>query len=50
MDKYDFLNVISEIFEECKTEEEINSRKRQMILLITQKAELSKMYLGSGIL
>ena len=50
LDKYDFINCISDIFSECKTEEQIESRAKQMIVLIEQQEILSKQYLKAGIL
>lgn len=50
MDKYDFLNIVSDNFAGLKTEDEINKRTLEMMELIHQQAELSKGYLKSGIL
>lgn len=50
MDKFDFLGIVSDIFAECKTNEEIESRKKEMILLLQQQSELSEQYLRLGIL
>lgn len=50
MDKFDFLSVISDLFEGLKTEEEINEQAEAMVQLIRQQTELSKAYLRVGIL
>lgn len=49
-DRYEFMSIISDIFEKCKTEEEISQRTIMMIRDIQQQCELSKGYLKTGIL
>ena len=44
MDKYDFMSVISDTFEECESEEEIEIRSQQMIETIKHIANLHKGY------
>lgn len=50
MDKLDFVKVIQDIFAECKTEEEIESKYRQMNLMLLHQELMSKKYLESGVL
>ena len=50
MDRFDLLTVISEIFEECKTDEEINTKKEQIIRDVEAQANMSKLYLQNDIL
>lgn len=50
MDKFEFLEVITDIFSELKTSEEIEHISSEMIRLITSQKELSKEYLRLGIL
>ncbi len=50
VDRYDFMNMISDIFSECKSEYEISLKESIMIRDIQQQCELSKGYLKAGIL
>lgn len=50
MDKYDFMNMLQEIFEKCKTEDEINKRTEELIFRVKDQAKMAKYYLKSGIL
>jgi hypothetical protein len=49
-DRYEFMSVVSDIFEQCKSEEEIEKRRLIMIRDIKQQCELCKGYLKAGIL
>ena len=49
MDKYDFMNFVDDVFETCKTKEEIELRAKQMIEMIKTQESLNKLYLDSGI-
>lgn len=50
MNKYEFLDILMELFEECKTSEEIESRKAELINCVNTQADLCKKYLDAGIL
>lgn len=50
MDKLEFMNVVSDVYAECKTEEEIASRMSQMLDCVKVQAYLSVDYLKAGIL
>ncbi len=50
MDKYEFMTTIADIYEECKTKEEIDGICKQMIAIIETQRELSKRYLELNIL
>lgn len=50
MDKFEFIGVITDIFAELKTKEEIDFRAEELIKIILSQKELSKLYLGAGIL
>jgi len=49
-DRYEFMSMVSDIFSECKSEDEIAQREIMMIRDIKQQCELSKGYLKAGIL
>lgn len=36
MDKFDFMSMVDDIFDECKSKEEMDSRKKQMIEAVNQ--------------
>lgn len=40
MDKFDFMCMVDDIFDECKTKEEMESRKKEMKNAIDQQFEL----------
>lgn len=40
MDKFDFMCLIDDIFDTCKTKEEMDSIRNQMIEIIQKKYEL----------
>ena len=50
MDRFEFLAIIAEIFEQCKSDDELNVRKEQLIKDIEQQFKMSKLYLKEGIL
>ena len=50
MDKFEFMNMITEIFETCESEKSIEMTAKQMIEIINNVAKLSKSYLQLGIL
>lgn len=50
MDKIEFINTVAEVFEECKTVDEINGRVKEMIAVIEQQQILNIGYLVTGIL
>ena len=50
MDKFEFMTMIAEIYEGCKTKEEIDGIYKQMIAIIETQCELSKRYLELNIL
>ena len=50
MDRFDFMNIVTDIFQECKTAEQISDRALTMIQDIAQISTNSKIYLGAGIL
>ena len=50
MDKFEFMNTITEIFEICESEESIEMTAKQMIEIINNVEKLSKSYLKLGIL
>lgn len=50
MDKYEFMQIVQDIFEQCKTEEEIVFRMKEMQQCITQQSMMSMQYLKVGIL
>ena len=50
VDRYEFMNMVSDIFSECKSEYEIALKESIMIRDIQQQCELSKGYLKAGIL
>ena len=37
MDKFDFISMVGDIFDECKTKEEMDSRLKQMREIIQQQ-------------
>lgn len=37
MDKFDFMSMVDDIFDECETKEEMNSRLKQMREIIQQQ-------------
>jgi hypothetical protein len=50
MDKFEFMNVVADVFGECKTVEDINGRAKEMIAVIEQEQILNVGYLAAGIL
>lgn len=50
MDKYEFMTIISEQFEDIKSEEQINNIAEEMIRIIDKIKKQSIEYLKSGIL
>jgi len=45
MDKFDFMNILTDIFEKCESNEEIESKSIQMINMIKVLESLHKEYL-----
>lgn len=39
MDKFDFMSMVDDIFDECESKEEMDSRKKQMIEIVNQMYE-----------
>lgn len=50
MDKFEFMTIISSIYEECESKEEIDNICKQMIAIIETQCELSKRYFELNIL
>lgn len=50
MDKFEFMTIISSIYQECESKEEINNICKQMIVMIETQCELSKKYFELNIL
>lgn len=50
MDKYEFMAIISDQFEDMKTQEQINNRADEMIIAINKIKKQSIEYLKRGIL
>ena len=50
MDKFEFMNVVEDIYVECKTEQEIASQMKQMFDCVSVKGQLAMGYLKAGIL
>ncbi len=50
MDKFEFMNAVDDVYGECKTEEEIASRMKQMMDCVKSKGQLAIGYLKAGIL
>lgn len=50
MDKLQFMECVSEVYEDCKTEEEIALRMKQMMEAVKTQAGLSIQYLKLGYL
>ena len=50
MDKFDFMKVVDDVYGECKTEEEIASRMKQMLDCVKIQGQLAFGYLEAGIL
>jgi len=50
MDKHDFMKIILEILEQCKSNEEIELRAKEMINIVNNAENISKAYLEAGIL
>jgi len=50
LDKYEFLKVITDTFEKCKTEEQLDGIAAQLCVMVKEQAALSKLYLKAGIL
>lgn len=49
-DKFDFMSIVQDIYDECKTKEEIASRMKEMMECIKQKGFLAMNYIDAGIL
>ena len=50
VDKFDFMKVVQDVFEECKEQREIDSRMKEMVQIVEQQGILSKEYLKLGFL
>lgn len=50
IDYYDFASAVYELFQHCKTKEEIEKLEERMKLTIEGQSKLSKEYLKVGIL
>jgi hypothetical protein len=49
MDKYEFMILITDIFEGLKSDEQIDKRKEEMINIINRSAKMAKEYIKAGI-
>lgn len=50
MDKFEFMKAVDDVYAECKTEQEIASRMKQMLDCVRTQAQLNMGYLKAGIL
>lgn len=50
MDMYNFMMNLEEMYEQCKTEEEIDAMTEKIIKYAKSKSVVSKQYLKMGIL
>ena len=50
MDKFGFMKVVDDVYAECKTEQEIASRMKQMLDCVRTQAQLNTGYLKAGII
>ncbi|WP_297642764.1 hypothetical protein [uncultured Bacteroides sp.] len=50
MDKFEFMKVVDDVYGECKTEEEIASRMKQMLDCVNAQGQLAMGHLKAGIL
>ncbi len=50
MDRFEFMNIIADIYKDCKTKDEIDNICKQMFAVIETQCELSKRYLELNIL
>lgn len=44
MDKFDFMTVVNDIFDECKSKEEMDSRLKEMREILQQQYLIKVMY------
>ena len=44
MDKFDFMTVVDDIFDECKSKEEMDSRLKEMREILQQQYLIKVMY------
>lgn len=49
MDKFDFMCIVQDIYNECKTKEEIVSRMKEMMECIKNQGLMAMNYLDAGI-
>lgn len=50
MDKFEFMSAVDDIYAECKTEQEIAARMKQMLDCVRTQGMLARGYLKAGIL
>lgn len=50
IDIYDFVNVVLDIYEQCQTQEQIDSVEKRLHDIITSQGILARQYLEVGLL